>query len=187
MMKVLTAGALAMAMIVGCSSASKSSEDRSALREEGKVSVERFGRTDSSLPKFVHDAWGYAIFPEIGKGGLIVGGSYGRGVVYEQQQHIGYADMTSATIGLQAGGQSFSELIVFQDKAALDRFKQGKLKFAANVSAVILKSGAAESAKFTDGVVVFVEPLGGAMVEASIGGQSFSYVTKEEADAMSKD
>ena len=184
MIKMLSAGALVMAMLVGCSSAPKSAEDRSALRSEGQVSIEKFNRTDPTLDKFMDNSYGYVVFPEVGKGGLIVGGSYGHGVVYEQGSLVGYADMTSATVGLQAGGQTFAELIVFKDKAALDRFKNGKLKFSANVSAVILKSGAADAAKFSDGVAVFIEPLGGAMVEASVGGQSFSYISKESAPSV---
>jgi lipid-binding SYLF domain-containing protein len=118
------------------------------------------------------------IFPNVGKGAWIVGGAYGRGVVYEQGQFVGYADISQATVGLQAGGQTYTELVVFEDKASLDRFKTGKLSFAANVSAVILKSGAAASAKYTDGVAVFVKPIGGAMVEAAIGGQQFTYQPK---------
>jgi lipid-binding SYLF domain-containing protein len=111
----------------------------------------------------------------VAKGGAIVGGAYGRGEVYEQGKMVGWADLTQATIGTQLGGQSFSELILFENKAALDNFKNGKLKFAANASAVAMKSGAADSAKYTDGLLVFVEPIAGLMVEAAVGGQSFSY------------
>jgi len=109
------------------------------------------------------------------KGGAIVGGAYGRGEVYEQGKMIGWADLSQATVGAQLGGQSFSELILFENKATLDSFRNGKLKFATNASAVALKSGAAESAKYTDGVLVFVEPREGLMLEAAVGGQSFSF------------
>jgi lipid-binding SYLF domain-containing protein len=113
----------------------------------------------------------------VGKGGLVVGGAYGRGVVYEQGRHIGYSDLTQGSVGLQAGGQTFSELLVFENKSALDRFKEGKLDFAA-ASAVVLKSGVATHAPFVNGVAVVVSPIGGAMLEASIGGQQFTYQQK---------
>jgi lipid-binding SYLF domain-containing protein len=107
-----------------------------------------------------------------------VGGAYGRGVVYEQGRHVGYSDLSQASLGLQAGGQTFSELIVFEDKGALDRFKTGSLDFGADASAVVLESGVATNASFADGIAVVVRPIAGAMVEASIGGQKFSYQGK---------
>jgi lipid-binding SYLF domain-containing protein len=72
-------------------------------------------------------------------------GARGQGVLYEQERHTAYCDLTQATVGLQAGGQSFSELLVFEDKAALDRFKAGQLAFATDASAVVLKTGVATS------------------------------------------
>jgi lipid-binding SYLF domain-containing protein len=120
------------------------------------------------------------IFPSVGKGGVIVGGAYGRGEVYEQGQLVGYADVTQATVGAQLGGQTFSELIVFENREAMDRFKRGNFEFAANVSAVALKAGAAAAARYTNGVAVFVKPEGGAMFEASIGGQKFTFQARTE-------
>ena len=93
---------------------------------------------------------GYALFPDVGKAGLGVGGAYGRGVVYERGQHIGYADLTQGTIGAQVGGRLVS-LLVFEHKAALDRFKAGEFGVAAGASAVVLKSGVATTPNFLDG------------------------------------
>jgi lipid-binding SYLF domain-containing protein len=98
--------------------------------------------------------------------------------VYEQGQHIGYADLTQGSIGFQLGGQTYSELIVFQDKYAMDRFKQNPLDFGAIASAVIASNGAATNARFVDGVAVFVRPITGAMAEATIAGQRMTYVPK---------
>jgi hypothetical protein len=98
--------------------------------------------------------------------------------VYERGQHIGYSDLTQGTVGVQAEGQSFSEFLVFENKAALDRFKEGQFGFTADASAVVLTSGAATNATFVDGVAVVVQPLRGVMVEAAIGGQQFTYQAK---------
>jgi lipid-binding SYLF domain-containing protein len=133
---------------------------------------------DPALGALVQRSYGYSMFPNVGKGGLGVGGAYGRGVVYERGQHIGYSDLTQGSVGLQAGGQSFSELILFENQAALDRFKAGQLDFAADASAVILKSGVATNANFVNGVAVVLQPIGGAMFEAAIGGQQFTYQAK---------
>jgi lipid-binding SYLF domain-containing protein len=130
---------------------------------------------DPGLETFLKNAYGYVIFPAVGKGGLIVGGAYGRGQIYEQGNLIGYSDITQATIGAQVGGQEFSEIIAFENKPALDKFVTTKYELSASASAVILKSGAAANAKYTDGIVIFTQVKGGAMLEAAVGGQRFNF------------
>ncbi len=166
---------VAVAFLIGCETAPKTEEQREALAEKAQATLSEFKAADASIEEFLNDAYGYVVFPDAGKGGLIVGGAYGRGVVYEQGRMIGYADMKQGSVGLQAGGQSFSQIIAFENEAALNRFKNNQLTFSANVSAVILRSGAGAAADYTDGVAVFVKPQGGAMAEASIGGQQFTY------------
>jgi lipid-binding SYLF domain-containing protein len=170
---------VAVGMLSGCSTSPKTEAGRENLHDDAAVTLRTMKRADPGLDEFLDQAHGYAVFPSVGKGGLIAGGAYGKGEVYEDGQWIGYADLSQATIGAQAGGQEFSELIVFQTKDALERFKSNKLHFAANASAVALKSGTAKSARYDNGVAVFVRPTGGLMVEAAIGGQSFSFSPKE--------
>ena len=98
--------------------------------------------------------------------------------MYEKGQYIGYADLTQVSVGFQAGGQTYSELIVFQDQAAMNRFKQNETNFGANASAVLAENGAAADAQFVDGVAVFIKPITGAMAEASLGGQQITYMPK---------
>jgi lipid-binding SYLF domain-containing protein len=160
---------------VGCATAPRSEESRDALISRSQDALRQMKANDSSLEGFLDRAYGYAIFPSVGKGAWIVGGAYGRGVVFEQGKMIGFADLTQASVGLQAGGQTYMELVVFETKDTLENFKSGKLTFAANVSAVILKTGAASAARFTNGIAVFVNPIGGAMVEAALGGQQFTF------------
>jgi lipid-binding SYLF domain-containing protein len=169
----LIAGALLT--LAGCATAPDTEAKKAELHTNVMNTMSRIEALDPTLKKHVDSAYGYAIFPSVGKGGLIVGGAYGRGEVYEQGRRVGWSDLSQATIGAQIGGQTFSELILFQDKAALDNFRNGKLKFAANASAVAMKSGAADTSQYTDGVMVFVEPIAGLMAEAAIGGQSFSF------------
>src|SRR5215472_1229267 len=121
---------------------------------------------------------GYALFPNVSKMGLVVGGAHGWGVVYERGQQTGYSALTQGSVGLQAGVQSFSELLVFETPAALERFKAGQFGLAAEVSAAVLKSGVGANANFVNGVAAVVQPLGGVMVQATIGGQQFTYQPK---------
>ena len=169
---------LATGWLVGCSSAPPTAEMRNQLLEQSTATLKDMNRVDPGVEELARKGYGYALFPEVGKGGLVFGGAYGRGVVYEQGQHVGYADLTFASFGLQLGGQTYSELIVFENKAALERFQQGRLDFAAGASAVILMNGAAANARFVDGIAVIVRSLAGAMAEAAIGGEQFKYVPK---------
>ena len=165
-------------LLGGCATAPATREDKAALVAEATARWQQMRTADPSLGALVQRGYGYALFPDVGKAGLGVGGAYGRGVVYERGQHIGYSDLTQGTVGAQVGGQSFSELLVFEHKAALDRFKAGQVGFAAGASAVVLKSGVATNPNFVDGVAVVVQPVGGVMVEAAIGGQQFTYQAK---------
>jgi lipid-binding SYLF domain-containing protein len=178
-MKATTCIALVLTVVagllVGCATAPASRVEQDALLTQATSSLQQMRAENPSVSELVRRGYGYAIFPEVTKGGLVVGGAYGRGVVYEQGRHVGYSDLSHASLGLQAGGQTFSELLVFENKGALDRFKTGSLTFGADASAVILESGVATNVTFVDGVAVVVRPIGGAMVEASIGGQKFSY------------
>jgi lipid-binding SYLF domain-containing protein len=170
--------ALTTALMVGCSTAPTTPEAKDELSRKAAAERQEWNRLDPELEAFAKRGHGFAFFPEITKGGLVVGGAYGRGVVYEQGQHIGYADLTQASLGLQAGGHTYSELVVFENKTAMDRFKQNQLDFWANMSAVVANTGAAAAARFVDGIAVFVRPTAGVMAEAALGGQQITYAPK---------
>src|SRR5262249_18919993 len=103
------------------------------------------------------------------------GAALGDGQLFEQGRLIGYCDLTQGTIGLQLGGQSYSEIILFENKAALDRFKAGEFATSAQATAVAASSGASATAKYNGGVMIFVTNEKGLMGEASVGGQKFTY------------
>lgn len=150
-------------------------DDNSKLLTDAEAAIEIFKSTDSSMAQKFSDAVAYVIFPNVGKGALIVGVSSGNGVVYENGSVVGTADLKKLDIGLQAGGKAFSEAILFNTDEAYQRFKNDELEFAANASAVVLKSGKSAEAKFNDGVAVFALPKAGLMAEASVGGQKFEF------------
>ncbi|WP_031427332.1 hypothetical protein [Flavimarina sp. Hel_I_48] len=130
---------------------------------------------DAGIQKFMDDAIAYVVFPKVGKGGFIVGAASGNGVVYQNGQMVGMADVKKLDVGLQAGGKTFSEIIFFEDAKSFDRFRDDDFEFTGNVSAVMLKSGAAADVNYREGVAVFIVPRGGLMVDISVGGQKFEY------------
>ena len=169
---------LVVALLMGCTTVPPTTEERDELVQRAEAERQEWKKIDPDMEAFVQKRYGFAFFPEVTKGGLVFGGAYGRGVVYEQGTHVGYADLTEGSFGLQIGGQNFSELIVFQDKYAFERFKRNAVDFGAQASAIVARSSASTNAPFVDGIAVFVRPLSGAMAEASIGGQRFTYAPK---------
>jgi lipid-binding SYLF domain-containing protein len=145
------------------------------LRAQSQQAVSDFQRTDPSLQKFLDSSAGYAVFPDVGKGGLIIGGAHGKGVVYQKKNVIGLATLSQASIGAQAGGQTFAEIIFFETPAALNDFKSGKFEMSAEASAIAAKEGASTTANYKQGVVVFTLPKKGLMASAAVGGQKFTF------------
>lgn len=158
-----------------CTTAPKSESARAEIRDEAATALATAQKNDPSLTPMLNSAAGYAVFPTVGKGAIGVGGAYGQGVLYEGGRQVGYCDLSQGSIGLQLGGQAYTEVIVFENQAAVDKFKAGNLAFAAQATAVALKSGAGANAKYYNGVAVFTMGESGLMYEASIGGQGFSY------------
>jgi lipid-binding SYLF domain-containing protein len=176
--RVILVMALIMGLIGGCSTGSVSKEERDMLVKQAQTSRQEWNKVDPQFEAFAKKGYGYAFFPEITKGGFVVGGARGQGVVYEKGQHIGYADLTQMSVGFQAGMQDYSQLIVFENQPAMDRFKRNEIDFGANASAIVADKGTAMNAQFVDGVVVFVRPTRGAMAEASLAGQQITYLPK---------
>lgn len=147
---------------------------------------------------FFKTAYGYAVFPTIGKGGFVVGGAHGSGRVYAQGKYIGDTSMTQVSVGLQLGGQAYSQIIFFQDKRSLGEFTSGNFEFGADVSAVAITAAAGASAgtsganagasggkkdattagNYYKGMAVFTIVKGGAMYQAAVAGQKFKYTPK---------
>jgi len=147
---------------------------------------------------FFTNSYGYAVFPTIGKAAFVVGGAHGKGQVYDHGKYVGDTALTKVSVGLQAGGEAYSQIIFFQDQRAFNEFTSGNFEFGADVSAVVITAAASGEAGTTGanvgasggkkdattggayhkGLAVFKIVKGGAMVEASVAGQKFSYTPR---------
>lgn len=148
--------------------------------EKVYAAIDELKATDPKIDRFFDSAYGYAVFPSIGKGAIGIGGAAGKGLVFRNNSIVGGSKMKQVTFGFQFGGKSYSEVIFFENADAYNRFIENKFQFAAQASAVALKSGISADAKYTDGVAVFTLANGGLMYEASIGGQKFKFVPADE-------
>ncbi|HSN48278.1 MAG TPA: YSC84-related protein [Flavobacterium sp.] len=153
----------------------QSDSKKDKIIADSKTAKAEFIATDGLMKGIFANAYGYVIFPNVGKGGLGVGGAAGNGVVYENDVVIGMAKLSQVSIGFQAGGQAYREVIFLESKREMDRFKKSQFEFSAQVSAVAVKAGASANAKYTNGVMVFTMQKGGLMYEASVGGQKFKF------------
>ncbi|WP_019555715.1 lipid-binding SYLF domain-containing protein [Thiomicrorhabdus arctica] len=150
---------------------------------------------NSKAGNFFEHAYGYAVFPTIGKVGFVIGGAYGQGRVYEKGRYTGQTEMTQASIGFQFGGQAYSQIIFFQDQRSYDEFTSGNFEFGVNASAVVITAGVAAEAstkgtsatanagnqyvkaegQYYKGMAVFNIAKGGLMYEAVLSGQKFNF------------
>ncbi len=148
---------------------------REKITADAKEAKAEFLKTDPKMAGLFSKAYGYVILPNVGKGAIGIGGAAGNGTVYERGKLAGLASMKQVSIGFQLGGQAYREVIFFEAKKDLDRFKENRVEFSAQVSAVAATAGASANAKYVDGVMVFTMQKGGLMYEASVGGQKFKY------------
>jgi lipid-binding SYLF domain-containing protein len=162
-----------LSLIIG-TAWSQSAKDKEIIKDSNDAKA-AFIKQDPQMAGFFKKAYGYVIFPNVGKGGLGIGGAAGNGSVYQGGKLIGMAKMSQITIGLQLGGQAYREVIFFEKAEPLQRFKENKIEFSAQVSAVAASSGASANAKYKEGVLVFTMQKGGLMYEASLGGQKFKF------------
>jgi lipid-binding SYLF domain-containing protein len=168
-----------------------------ALADEYSDTIKVF-RDAGQSATFFGKSYGYAVFPTIGKGGIGIGAAHGSGRVYEKGTYISDTTMNQVSVGLQFGGQAYSQIIFLEDKRAFDEFTSGNFEFGAQATAVALTAGASAQAgtggtsagasgtqshantsgSYQKGMAVFTVAKGGLMYEASIGGQKFSYRKK---------
>jgi len=171
----------AMIGLAGCSTAPKTSTERNILSERVDSTIAMFKRRDSTMTARFDEAYGYAVFPEVTKGGAGIGGAHGQGQLFRRGHDlVGYVDVTQATVGAQIGGQEYSEIVFFQHSGPFNRMMSGDFEFAAQASAVATDDGASAQAEYQDGVMVFTMGEGGLMLEATVGGQDFDFIPKED-------
>lgn len=177
--------AVLVGALAGCAATSTSTgwnpeeeEDPSEYEKfsaEVSTAIAEFRAADEGMERFFDQAYAYAVFPKIGKGGFIVGGAYGSGHVFEQGELVGRTTITELNAGLQIGAQAYREIIFFKDQTSFEDFTQGNYEFDAQISAVAANQGVAGNVSYSAGVAVFTLATGGLMVESSLGGQKFTY------------
>ncbi len=153
----------------------QSDSKKSEVIADSKEAKADFMKADKEMKGLFEKSYGYVIFPNVGKGAVVVGGAAGTGAAYEHGKQIGIAKLTQVSVGFQFGGQAYREVIFFENKEAMDRFKENRIELSAQVSAVAAAAGASANAKYVEGVMVFTMQKGGLMYEASVGGQKFKF------------
>lgn len=164
-----------LAMTKALAPLAKEQEVSRTLHPEAQAALANLLEKDETLRDRLDKAAGYAIFPSVGKASAVLGATYGRGEVFERGRLVGYAALIQLTVGVQVGGDTFTELVIFDKPEALKRFKESKVAFAANAAAVIVKAGVAATRSTPPGADVHVVTEGGLLLEAALGGQKFVF------------
>lgn len=162
--------------IVGCATAPDTTAGRNNLEASARDTVNAMIRRDPGLQTVLNRSAGYVVFPKVGKGGALIGGAFGQGVLFERGQRTGFVKLEQASIGAQLGGETFAELLVLQDAAVVRDVKDGDLTLGADAGVTVLTAGAAATTEFNRGIAAFVMPLGGMMVDVSVSGQRIQYI-----------
>ena len=151
--------------------------EQATLEAESRRVIDLYRRIDGTLARFFRDSVGYAVFPSVTRGGAGISGASGPGLVFEGGDIItGTAQLEQFAVGATVGGQEFSQIVFFQNADALNRFKQDQLELNANLSAIMVESGAGATNDFRDGVAALVQPKEGLMVDFSLGVQNFNFM-----------
>jgi hypothetical protein len=156
---------------------------QATIHAEATAAAVRLQEKHPELKEAFEKSYGYAVFPSVGRASAVLGGAYGKGEVYERGQPIGFATLSQMTIGVQLGGQTFSEVLLFAQKPALDEFRRGKVAFAANASAGIVKAAATGTSNPAT-ITAHAYSRGGMILELSLGGQKFSFIPPEQAEKL---
>jgi len=177
MLRSLVIGAVvAIGSATGCQTTPRDHSDRATLRSESDAALQAFHNIDPTLQGLLDRAAGWAVYPNVGRAGFVAGGAFGRGAVYDASgRQIGFSAIRQGTVGLQAGAQSFRQLVVFLTPQSFEAFKNDTFEFSANMSAVAASSGGGAAADWSGGVVVFIDTRGGLMAELSVGGQQITF------------
>jgi lipid-binding SYLF domain-containing protein len=162
---------LATGFVAGALAADEKAELTGEVNKAKAALIEK----DEGLKDVFAKASGCVVFPTVAKGGLGIGAARGTGQLLEKDKVMGEAKLTQVSIGFQAGGQAYTEVIFFEDQTSLDNFKKGNFEFSAQVSAVAVTAGVSKNAKYEKGIMVLTLAKGGLMYEASVGGQKFKY------------
>ncbi len=178
MKKSLIALIVLSIVYVGNVSAAWQPDPDSKLELSVAQAILKAKQKNPAMEQWFETAYAYAVFPKVGKGGIGIGGAHGKGLVIVGDDTVGKTSLSQVSIGLQLGGQVYSEYIMFKDEAAFVNFSRGNFEMGAQVSAVVLTAGASADASYDSGVVVFTNTKGGLMFDASVGGQKFKYKDK---------
>ena len=175
---LMTLLAVGIVMLAGCTTVPQTHEAKAVLSAQVTETIALFKEKDPQIQRFFDSSYGYAVLPKVFKGAVWLGGAYGKGQVFKKGKMVGFCDMKQASLGFSFGGEYFREIIFFQNEVDLNRFMAEEYTFSAQVTGVILTTGAAAKADYESGKAVFIMAESGLMVDVSLGGQKFNYTPK---------
>ena len=169
---------VAVISFIGQSSASAA--DKSLLTQDAEAALQSLYKTHPGAKTLGAQAAGILVFPKIVRAGFVVGGSGGEGVLFRKEKVHSYYSSGSASVGLQAGVQSFGYAVFFlTDKDLKDFQKSNGWDIGAAPTVVVIDAGAGKEFNTTTakkGVYAFVFNQEGLMAGMALQGQKISKI-----------
>jgi lipid-binding SYLF domain-containing protein len=175
MSKIFAAAALALGFGACSHMSTPSPTEQADLEAKSNAALNNIRQHQPGIDPLLHSAAAYAVFPKVGEAGAIVGGAFGKGVLYQQGNVIGFVQLKQGSIGFTFGGKTYSELLVLRAQQDIDRLRAGKFEVGGNVSAVVIKTGAEAAGSLDPNTTVIVLPMEGLMAEVAVSGQKIEY------------
>ena len=167
--------ALFAAPLAGCATAPATRAERDSLQTSARATLDEMIARNPAIQDTIRNVPGYAVFPSIGKGGVLIGGAHGQGILYEHGVPTGFVSVEQASIGAQLGGQTFAQLVVLRTPQEVADVRAGRFTPGAHLGVVVLSQGASTQTNFNPNASIFVLPRGGLMVDISVSGQRIKY------------
>jgi lipid-binding SYLF domain-containing protein len=167
--------ALLAALFAGCATAPATRAERESLQTSARATLDEMIARNPAIQETIRNVPGYAVFPSIGKGGVLVGGAHGQGILYERGVPTGFVSVEQASIGAQLGGQTFAQLLVLRTPQEVAAVRAGRFTAGADLGVVVLSQSASTQTNFNPNASIFVLPRGGLMVDISVSGQRIKY------------
>jgi lipid-binding SYLF domain-containing protein len=171
---VLTLGLL----LTGQASAAFTAADAAELDKEATAAVARFQSETSGSEALLDHAKAILVCPKITKGGFIIGVEGGKCVLRVGGKTVDYYANRAGKFGFLAGIQWYSLILVFNDQAALDKFRTGEREWEAGVDASVAvakvgASGTLDTTNIKEAIVAYTFGEKGLMADVSLEGAVF--------------
>ncbi len=172
---------LALAFCVALSNGSaQAATSKQELNTDAAQALKMLTAKNPAAANAAKQAKAILIFPNIVKAGLVFGGAYGEGVLQDHSKVDGYYNSITASVGWQAGAQSYGYAVFLMTDKAVKYLRDTKgWEIGVGPTVVLVNEGVAKNLSSTtlkDDAYAFIFDQQGLMASLSIEGTKISQI-----------